>query len=300
MTPRLHRGALITAAVMIFVGCGDSGTSSAPTTVSPPTTIQSTTSTATTPTPTPTTVPVSTTVPPAPVERVVVATYFSRDGILAAGSRAVAKNDAARLAVAAVIDGPNPDELTARYTSAIPSGTTLRSVSIDQRKATVDVSAAYTTGGGSLSMRLRVAQIVYTLSRLGVADSVRFLIDGIAVESIGGEGFIVTNVKPGEFDDLLPAIITEFPTPGATVASGFTFKGLANVFEGTVNFELLDPGGAVIAQGFATGMMGAWGQFQTPVTFASRPAGPLTFVVYTVSPEDGRRQDETRFPVRVA
>jgi hypothetical protein len=56
-----------------------------------------------------------------------------------------------------------------------------------------------------------------------------------------------------------PAVLTEFPTPGATVAPGFAFKGLANVFEGTVNFELLDPANAVIARGFATVMMGAWG-----------------------------------------
>jgi hypothetical protein len=232
------------------------------------------------------------------VERVVVTAYFSRDGLLVAGSRAVPKNDTARSAVAAVIQGPNADELSARYATAIPSGTTLRSVAVDQRKATVDVSGAFTSGGGSLSMRMRVAQIVYTLTRLGVADSVRFLVDGIAVESIGGEGFIVTNVQQGEFDDLLPAVLTEFPTPGATVAPGFAFKGLANVFEGTVNFELLDAAGAVEARGFATGMMGAWGQVQTPVSFAARPAGALTFVAYTVSPKDGSRRDENRFPVR--
>ena len=40
------------------------------------------------------------------------------------------------------------------------------------------------------------------LVRLGAADSVRFLIDGQRVESIGGEGLIVTNVKIDEFDDL--------------------------------------------------------------------------------------------------
>lgn len=285
MTSRVRRCGLITAAVMIVVGCGDSDSSSAPATVSPTT---------------PSSSSVSATISPAPIERVVVATYFSRDGILVAGSRAVAKNDSARGAVAAVIDGPNVDEVASRYSSAVPSGTALRNVTIDQRKATVDVSAAFTTGGGSLSMRLRVAQIVYTVTRLGVADSVRFLIDGNAVESIGGEGFIVTNVRQAEFDDLLPPIITEFPTPGATVAPSFVFKGLANVFEGTVNFELLDPNGAVIARGFGTGMMGAWGQFQAPVMFPTRPAGPLVFAVYTVSPKDGSRQNETRLPVRLA
>jgi hypothetical protein len=47
-------------------------------------------------------------------------------------------------------------------------------------------------------------------------------------------------------------------------------------------------------------MMGAWGQFQTAVPFDTRPAGPLTFVVYTVSPKDGARQNETSIAVKVA
>jgi hypothetical protein len=235
----------------------------------------------------------------APVDQTVVATYFSRDGLLVAGSRAVAKADAPRAAVAAVIAGPNADERAAGFTTVIPAGTTLRGVTIDQRKATVDVSNAFTTGGGSLSMRLRVAQIVYTLTRMGSVDSVRFLIDGQAVEAIGGEGFIVTNVQQGEFDDLLPPVIVESPTPGATVAPGFAFKGLANVFEGTVNFQLLDAGGAVITEGFATGAMGMWGPFDVKVTFASRPAGLLTFVVFTISAKDGTRQNESRIGVRV-
>ncbi|HUP73923.1 MAG TPA: Gmad2 immunoglobulin-like domain-containing protein [Acidimicrobiales bacterium] len=297
MTSTVSRTALLAMAALLFVGCGDATTSDPSTTLPPGATSAPTTVPATVTTP-PATVPASTTVP-SPIERVVVATFFSRDGVLAAGSRAVPKNDTVRSAVATVIEGPNTDELSARFDTAIPSGTTLRNVSIEQRKATVDVSAAFTTGGGSLSMRMRVAQIVYTLSRLGVADSVRFMIDGKAVESIGGEGLIVTDVKPSEFDDLLPPVLTEFPTPGATVAPGFAFKGLANVFEGTVNFELLDAGGAVITQGFATGMMGAWGQFQATVSFAPRPAGPLTFVVFTISAADGRRQDEMRIPVRV-
>ena len=299
MTSMIRRMALLAAAALVFVACGDAADSGASTTGPPSTTSPATTAPATVTT-TPTTVPVSSAVPPVPIERVVVATYFTRGDVLAAGSRSVAKNDTARGAVAAVIDGPNTDETAAGYGTVIPSGTSLRTVSVENRKATVDVSAGFTSGGGSLSMRMRVAQIVYTLTRLGVADSVRFMIDGKAVESIGGEGFIVTDVKPGEFDDLLPPVLTEFPTPGATVAPGFAFKGLANVFEGNVEFELLDAVGAVIAKGFATGMMGAWGQFQTSVMFASRPAGSLTFVVFTTSPKDGERQNVTRIPVRVS
>ena len=143
-------------------------------------------------------------------------------------------------------------------------------------------------------MRLRVAQIVYTVVRFGAADSVRLLIDGQRVESIGGEGLIVTDVKPSEFEDLLPPILVESPTPGARVAPGFRFSGLANVFEGHVSYELLDARSNILTKGFATGMMGAWGQFTTTVTFAEGVTGPLVLSVFTVSPKDGARRDESR------
>ena len=81
MASKLYRGALLTTAVLLFIGCGDARTSSAPTTSSPTTSLPSTTASGTATTkPTPTTTPVATTVAPAPVERMVVATFFSRVG----------------------------------------------------------------------------------------------------------------------------------------------------------------------------------------------------------------------------
>jgi hypothetical protein len=211
----------------------------------------------------------------------------------------VTKADALRAAVAAVVEGPNSAEIAAGFTSAIPSGSALRGVTVAGRRAEVDLSSAFTSGGGSLSMRMRVAQIVYTVVRLGAADSVRILIDGQRVESIGGEGLIVTDVKINEFDDLLPPIVIEFPTPGATVTRSFVFRGLANVFEGHVSYELLDARSTVLTQGFATGMMGDWGPFTATVNFAAGATGPLVLSVFTVSPKDGSRRDETRIPVVV-
>jgi hypothetical protein len=235
-----------------------------------------------------------------PVERTVVTTYFSREALLVAGSRSVPKADALRAAVAAVVDGPNSAERAAGFASAIPSGSTLRGVVVDSRRADVDLTSAFTTGGGSLSMRMRVAQIVYTIVRNGAADTVRFLIDGQPVESIGGEGLIVTNVTIAEFDDLLPPIVVEFPTPGATVGQSFSFRGLANVFEGHVSYELLDARSAVLTKGFATGMMGAWGQFQTTITVPAGATRPLVLSVFTVSPKDGSRRDESQISLASA
>jgi hypothetical protein len=277
---------------VLIGGCGDDASTSSPST----SIVTSTSEPASTSTLTSTSRP-STTAPPTttiPVEQSRVATYFTHAGLLVAGSRDVAKADALRASVAAVVEGPNAAERAAGFSSAIPSGTALRGVALNGRRAEVDVSSAFTTGGGSLSMRMRVAQIVYTVTRLGVADTVRFLVDGQPVESIGGEGFIVTNVTVGEFDDLLPPVVIEFPTPGATVARTFAFRGLANVFEGTVSYELLDARSKLLAKGFATGMMGAWGPFQTMVSYPSDAVGPLVLSVFTVSPKDGARRDESR------
>ena len=297
MASRRWWATVIVALIALSGACGD-GVSTAPTSTAGPLTSTTTTTAPTTTAPT-STAPTTTAVPSstAPVEQIVVSTYFSREGLLAAGSRKVAKTDALRAAIAAAVEGPNRAERAAGFTSAIPSGTTLRGVNVVNRHAEVDLSSAFTTGGGSLSIRLRVAQIVYTVVRLGIADSVRFLIDGQRVESIGGEGLIVTDVKVGEFDDLLPPILIEFPTPGATVSSGFHFRGLANVFEGHVRYELLDARSSVVTSGFATGMMGAWGEFDATVTMAPGTTGPCVFVVFTISPKDGARRDETRIEV---
>ena len=269
MPSNLRRTAVCIALVLFAGACGDSTTTSSMTTMTRPAVTTR-------------------------GDEIVVATYFSRQGLLVAGSRSVTKAGSLRAAVAAVIDGPNPAERAAGFGSAIPTGTSLRGVTLEGRRANVDLTNAFTSGGGSLSMRLRVAQLVYTVVRSGAADSVRVLIDGQRVESIGGEGFIVTDVKPAEFDDLLPPIVIEFPTPGATVTSGFAFRGLANVFEGNVSYELVDSKASRVANGFATGMMGSWGEFSTVVTFASVPSGPLELVVFWESPKDGSRRDESR------
>ena len=274
MTSALRWVAVIASIALFLVGCGDDTS-----TTSPVSTLTSTSQASTT---------------RAPEEQTVVATYFSRDGLLVAGSRAVTKADVLRAAVAAVVAGPNSAETAAGFSSAIPSGSALRGVAVADRRADVDLSSAFTSGGGSLSMRLRVAQIAYTVIRLGAADSVRILIDGQRVESIGGEGLIVTDVKLDGFDDLLPPIVIEFPTPGATVAPGFTLRGLANVFEGHVNYELFDARSTLLAEGFATGMMGAWGQFTATLNYRAGAGGPLVLSVFTVSPKDGARRDQNR------
>ena len=54
-------------------------------------------------------------------------------------------------------------------------------------------------------MRLRVAQVVYTLTQFPTIQRVAFALDGTPVEAIGGEGVVVwPPVGRAAFQDLAP------------------------------------------------------------------------------------------------
>ncbi len=77
-----------------------------------------------------------------------------------------------------LVAGPTPAELADGLTSAVPADTELLDVNLADGVATVDLSSAYTTGGGSLSMMARVAQVVFTATQFDNADGVEFWIEG--------------------------------------------------------------------------------------------------------------------------
>ena len=75
--------------------------------------------------------------------------FFVRDGRLAAVNRQVAAAGGAEAGLRALLQGPNSLEQVAGFTSAVPAGTSLRSVRVDAGTATVDLSGAFAGGGGS-------------------------------------------------------------------------------------------------------------------------------------------------------
>ena len=132
-----------------------------------------------------------------------VLVYFVRGETLAAATRTVASDaEAPERAMSELVEGPEAGE---RLQTAIPSETLLRGVAIDNGVATVDLSRSFEGGGGSLSIRLRVAQVVYTLTQFQTIQRVAFALDGTAVEAIGGEGIVVRPpVGQAAFQDLAP------------------------------------------------------------------------------------------------
>jgi spore germination protein GerM len=100
--------------------------------------------------------------------------------------------EAARAAVAALAEGPTPEEASNGLASAVPAGTTVRSVAWVGDVLVVDLDAAVVSGGGTSSMVGRLAQLTYTLTQPRGVAAVELLVDGRALGAWGGEGVMVT------------------------------------------------------------------------------------------------------------
>ncbi len=259
------------------------------------------------------TAPATAPAPPAPVpqppgpeptptaQAVPVRIYLVRDEKLGVAGRTLpaGTQGVAAGAIEQLLAAPTAQDRRYRLGSAIPRGTRLLGVSIRSRTAYVDLSRQFTAGGGSLSMQLRVAQVVGTLTQFPTVRNVRFLIEGTPVESIGGEGVMVSPaVTLGDFEDVLPAILVEGPVPGAAVKSPFRLYGSANVFEAQFNMRIMQ-GATVVTERsvMARSGSGTRGRFSQAIRYPSSARGRATLEVFDVSEKDGSRTDVVRIPV---
>jgi hypothetical protein len=77
-----------------------------------------------------------------------------------------------------LLEGPSDQEKTEGYTSSIPTGASLNSISITDGVAYVDFNKTTESGGGSCSMAMRVSQIRQTLLQFPTIKNVILSIDG--------------------------------------------------------------------------------------------------------------------------
>jgi germination protein M len=227
--------------------------------------------------------------------------YFAWNELIGAAGRAVDGDDDAEAALEALLEGPDDFETDIGMGTEIPEGTELLGVETDGGTATVDLSSDFEAGGGSLSMQMRVAQVVFTLTALDDVDSVTITLDGEAVDGIGGEGVEADGLTRESFEDLSPAILVESPTPGQDVTSPVTVEGTANTFEATVQYAVTDGEGLIVAEGFTTATSGSGerGTFSVEVDFEPERTGLGAVIVWQDDAESGEQRDVYEVPVRM-
>ena len=203
-------------------------------------------------------------------------------------------------AVTALLAGPSGPERAAGVGTSIPEGVELLGLSIGGGIATVDLSRTFGSGGGSLSMFSRLAQLTYTLTQFPAVHGVNLKMDGKPVMVFGGEGIILDQpMTRRSYRDRLPSILVRSPLIGEQVSSPVTISGNANAFEATVSTSILDAQGGEIANTttMATCGTGCRGTYSTAVAFTVDRTQAGTVRVYEASAEDGRPIHVVDIPV---
>ena len=172
----------------------------------------------------------------------------------------------------------------------IPAGTELLSVTVTGREVRVDLTGVFASGGGSMSVLGRLAQMVFTLTQFEGIDTVRFSLDGEPITEITGEGVGVDGVTRATFTDMAPLVLLEHPYHDETVAQPIRIAGRSNTFEATVYYEVLGADGVKLLEGYvmATAGTGEWGTFDARLAdLPPGTKGPLQVRVFDRSAENG-------------
>lgn len=143
----------------------------------------------------------------APPTKMKVKLYFGYEDRVIAVEREVPYSQAvAKTAMLELLKGPSATELKGlALHSEIPKGTKILGVVLKGHTARVDLSNEFDDGGGTLSMTMRLAQVVYTLAQYSTIDDVEFYMDGKRVQVFGGEGIELDSPqRPQDYYSLVP------------------------------------------------------------------------------------------------
>lgn len=222
--------------------------------------------------------------------------WFQRGGKLfaTARTRPVTQNTS-YLALTELVAGPSTVETFADVASNVAVGTRfeIKGIAADGTE-TVSFPASFYESEGT-GMRIRQAQVVYTLTQFRSVKRVNFLSDG--APTIGGP------FGRAEMADLLPPIVVYGPAIGQRVTSPITISGIADVYEATVSARILNKDGKEIGAKFATALCGrgCHGDYSMTVPYRScaSETGTGRVEVYSSSPADGTPLHLVGIPVQL-
>ena len=239
----------------------------------------------------------------APAEKMVLSAYFVRGEQVAPVHRTIDPTVAtSRAALSELLAGPTGAEREIGFDTGVPAGTALEAVAIGpDGVATVELSPAFAEGGGSLAMRLRLAQVVFTLTQFATVTGVQLADEGEPVDVFGTEGIVLDGpMTRDDFEDLTPAILVEDPAPFDVVASPLRVHGTANVFEAAFMVRLTDGGGNVVYEGpqMATSGTGTRGTFDLTIATTGAP-GPAELRLWEASARDGSDVNVVTIPLEL-
>lgn len=240
-----------------------------------------------------------------PTPETVVKVYLMRADKLAVAHRRIPAGPAVlNGALVELLRGPSPTDIAAGLGSNVPAGTELRGVSIADGTATIDLSTEFESGGGSLSMFSRLAQLTFTATQFPSVQRVELRLDGRDVTVFSGEGLelpaTLSRTEP-DSEDVLAAIFVESPAPNDEVGHRFTASGTSNTFEAVHRLQVLGPGGAVLVDepvmaSSGTGTRGTW---NFDVVLADSVTGAVTLRVFEPSAKDGAPINQVDLPLVV-
>jgi hypothetical protein len=173
-------------------------------------------------------------------------------------------------------------------------------VIVSANVAVVDLTGAYSSGGGTLSMTSRLAQVVYTCTQFRGVDAVRLKMNGKFVEVFSGEGIIIDRAQTrAAYESVTPAILLDTPAWGSTLSSPARLAGTSDVFEATHRVQIVDGAGKVVYDGIvhASSGSGTRGYWSISARFAPYKAGAGKVRVFDGSAKDGSPQDVVEVPV---
>lgn len=240
----------------------------------------------------------------APADSMVVSTYFVRGEQVAPVHRTIDPTVAtSRVALSELLAGPTGAEREIGFETGIPAGTELEAVSIrSDGIVMVELSPAFAEGGGSLSMQLRLAQVVFTLTQFATVTGVQLASDGEPIDVFGSEGIVLDEpLTRDDFEDLTPAILVEDPAPFDLVGNPLRVHGTANVFEAAFMVRLTDAAGNVVAEGpqMATSGTGTRGTFDLTIETVGATAGRAELRLWEASAQDGSDVNVVTIPLEL-
>jgi hypothetical protein len=170
--------------------------------------------------------------------------WFERGGKLWLAKRVMPTTTTpAGATIKSLLAGPNAAEAKAGVGTRVPDGTSLVGINLSGGTATIELSQEF---GDSKSARLRIAQIVRTLTQFTTIDRVNIR---VGATTIGP--FTRTST-----DNLLPAILVWNPAIGSHVTGSVRVTGSANVFEAALTIRVLNDRGHSIATVHTTASCG--------------------------------------------